>query len=135
VWIDALLELPGYPSGQQSGRTLFERRCRSAQNYYGSGAQWSVRLTEFLFSLFATLEICGINVRTWMSHYLGRCASLGGKAPDKEEIKEWLPWNMSEEKRQEMSRPVAMPPPQPEAAAIEMKKAVNGADAISANAS
>jgi transposase len=129
------LNYPDIPLDNNPGERSLRGGAVARKNYYGSGAQWSVQLTESLFSLFATLEICGINVRTWMSHYLGRCASLGGKAPDKEEIKEWLPWNMREEKRQEMSRPVAMPPPQPEAAAIEMKKAVNGADAISANAS
>ena len=129
------LDYPDIPLDNNPGERALRGGAVARKNYYGSGAQWSVQLTESAFSIFATLEICGLNVRTWMSCYLDHCASLGGKAPDKEEIKEWMPWNMSEEKRQEMSRPLAMPPPTPEAAAIEMKKAVNGADAISANAS
>jgi len=129
------LDYPDIPLDNNPGERALRGGAVARKNYYGSGAQWSVQLTESLFSIFATLEICGLNVRTWMSHYLDHCANLGGRAPHKEEIKEWMPWNMSEEKRQEMSRPLAMPPPTPEAASIEMKKAVNGADAISANAS
>lgn len=129
------LSCPDIPLDNNPAERSLRGGAVARKNYYGSGAQWSVQLTESLFSIFSTLEICGLNVRTWMSRYLDHCASLGGKAPDKEEIKEWLPWNMSEEKRQEMSRPLEAPPPTPEAAAIEMKKAVNGADAISANAS
>jgi len=124
------LDYPDIPLDNNPGERALRGGAVARKNYYGSGSQWSVQLTEFLFSIFATLEICGLNVRTWMSHYLEHCAKLGGKVPDKEEIKEWMPWNMSEEKRQEMSHPLAMPPPIPEAAAAGKKKAASGADAI-----
>ncbi len=45
-----------------------ERRVRGPalgrKNYYGSGAIWSGRLASMLFSLFATLTLAKINIRT-----------------------------------------------------------------------
>lgn len=105
------LDYPDIPLDNNPGERALRGGAVARKNYYGSGAQWSVRLTENLFSLFATLEACGINVRTWMSSYLNHCANNGIRKPGKEEIKEWLPWNMSAEKRQEMSQPLSMPPP------------------------
>ena len=50
-----------------------ERQVRGAalgrKNYYGSGAVWSGRLTAALFSLFASLTLAGINIRTWLTWY------------------------------------------------------------------
>lgn len=121
------IDYPEIPLDNNSAERALRGGAVARKNYYGSGAQWSIRLNECLFSLVATLEACKINVRTWMSHYLDHCASLGGKPPDKETIREWLPWNMTEAMRQKMSAPLALPPPPP--------KAESGADAISANTS
>lgn len=60
------------------------------KNYYGSGAVWSGRLTAMLFSLFATLERCSINVRDWLTDYLHACAQAGGRPPPN--LHAWLPW-------------------------------------------
>ncbi|MCA9980614.1 MAG: IS66 family transposase [Anaerolineales bacterium] len=105
------LDFPDVPLDNNRGERALRGGAVGRKNYYGSGAQWSVRLTENLFSIFATLEASAINIRTWMSHYLNHCANLGGKRPNKEEIKRWLPWNMTEEERQEMKQPIALPPP------------------------
>jgi transposase len=71
------------------------------KNYYGSGALWSGRLAAMLFSLFATLSKAKINSRKWMTWYLESCAQAGGQVPG--DITLFLPWNMSQEKRREMS--------------------------------
>ena len=71
------------------------------KNYYGSGALWSGRLAAMLFSLFATLTMAKINSRKWLTWFLQTCAQAGGQAP--EDIKPFLPWKMSEEKRREMA--------------------------------
>jgi len=71
------------------------------KNYYGSGALWSGRLAAMLFSLFATLKLSKINVRTWLMWYLESCAQNGGRVPA--DITPFLPWNMSLEKRTEMA--------------------------------
>ena len=51
------------------------------KNYYGSGALWSGRLAAMLFSLFATLSLAKINIRTWLTWFLQSCAENGGQAP------------------------------------------------------
>jgi transposase len=71
------------------------------KNYYGSGALWSGRLAAMLFSLFATLSKAKINSRKWLTWYLESCARAGGQVPG--DITPFLPWNMSQEKRREMS--------------------------------
>jgi hypothetical protein len=69
--------------------------------YYGSGALWSGRLAAMLFSLFATLTMARINGRKWLTWFLESCAQAGGQAPG--DITAFLPWNMSQEKRREMT--------------------------------
>lgn len=69
------------------------------KNYYGSGALWAGELAAMLFSVIETLEMWNINPRTWLTAYLQECASAGGKPP--EDVKPFLPWNMSEERKKE----------------------------------
>lgn len=71
------------------------------KNYYGSGALWSGRLAAMLFSLFATLTLAKINIRTWLTWFLERCAESGGQVPT--DINPFLPWKMSEDKRRAMT--------------------------------
>jgi transposase len=82
-----------------------ERRARGPalgrKNYYGSGALWSGRLAAMLFSLFATLSLAKINVRTWLTWYLKSCAENGGQVPP--DINPFLPWKISVEKRRELA--------------------------------
>jgi transposase len=82
-----------------------ERRVRGPalgrKNYYGSGSEWSGRLAAMLFSLFATLNLAKINIRTWLTWYLETCAENGGRVPS--DINPFLPWKMSVEKRREMA--------------------------------
>ena len=82
-----------------------ERRARgpavARKNYYGSGALWGGRLAAMLFSLFATLDLAKINIRTWLRQYLESCAENGGRVPS--DIDPFLPWKMSEQRRREMA--------------------------------
>jgi len=82
-----------------------ERRARGPavgrKNYYGSGSLWSGRLAAMLFSIFATFELCQLNLRKWLQWYLESCAQNGGKAP--EDVQSFLPWNLSPQKRQELT--------------------------------
>ena len=82
-----------------------ERRARGPalgrKNYYGSGALWSGRLAAMLFSLFATLSLAKINVRTWLTWYLKSCAENGGQVPP--DINPFLPWKISVERRLELA--------------------------------
>ncbi len=78
-----------------------ERRVRAPalgrKNYYGSGALWSGRLAAMLFSLFATLSMAGLNIRSWLTDFLESCAESGGRAPS--DTSPFLPWTMPAQKR------------------------------------
>jgi transposase len=82
-----------------------ERRARGPalgrKNYYGSGALWSGRLAAMLFSLFATLTLANINIRTWLKWFLESCAENSGQVPT--DINPFLPWKMSMEKLRELA--------------------------------
>ena len=82
-----------------------ERRARGPalgrKNYYGSGSLWSGRLAAMLFSIFATLDLAKLNPRAWLRWYLDSCAAAGGQAPST--IEEFLPWNLSAERRAALS--------------------------------
>ena len=65
------------------------------KNFYGSGSLWSGRLAAAMFSLLATLAHWKLNPRRWLTWYLESCAAAGGKAP--EDIRPFLPWNLSVE--------------------------------------
>lgn len=84
---------------------ISERRLRGPavgrKNYYGSGAFWSGRLAAMLFSILATMKLWQINPRAWLRWYLDSCAAAGGQAPL--DIQPFLPWNLSAEKRTELS--------------------------------
>jgi transposase len=81
-----------------------ERRARgpavARKNFYGSGSKWSGELAAAAFSIFATLSMCQLNPRRWLTWYFEQCAAAGGKVPA--DIPAFLPWNLSDEKKKEL---------------------------------
>ncbi len=81
-----------------------ERRMRgpavARKNFYGSGSEWSGRLMAAAFSIFATLSMAKLNPRKWLTWYFENCAAAGGKVPA--DIERFLPWNLSEEQKNEL---------------------------------
>jgi len=73
------------------------------KNFYGSGSQWSGQLAAALFSIFATLSMWKLDPRKWPTWYFEQCAAAGGKVP--ENIRPFLPWNLSEETKRELGEP------------------------------
>ena len=49
------------------------------KNYQGSGGLWSGRLAAMLSSLFATLTMARINIRSRLTWFLEGCAQDGGR--------------------------------------------------------
>jgi transposase len=78
------------------------------KNFYGSGSLWSGRLAATMFSLFATLAHWKLNPRKWLTWYLESCAAAGGKTP--QDIRPFLPWNLSAEHRAAMAMRTTIPP-------------------------
>ena len=87
---------------------IAERRMRNPgmgrKNYYGSGSQWSAELAAMMFSLFQTVLLWKLNPHHWLSSYLTACAENGGHPPT--DISAFIPWLMSEERRQLLAKPV-----------------------------
>lgn len=87
---------------------IAERRMRNPgmgrKNYYGSGSQWSAKLAALLFSLFQTLLLWKLNPHHWLHDYLNACANQGGQPPS--DITPYIPWMMSEQRQQQLSKPL-----------------------------
>ena len=87
-----------------------ERRMRNPgmgrKNYYGSGSQWSAELAAMMFSLFQTVLLWKLNPHYWLYRYLTACAENGGLPPA--DLSSFLPWEMSEERKQQLAKPMQM---------------------------
>lgn len=100
------ISLDNNPAEQKLRPTVVGRK-----NYYGSGSQWSAGLAASMMSLLATLDLWGINPRSWLADYLQACADAGGKVPV--DYPAFLPWRLSPEQRARLSQPPALPAPMP----------------------
>ena len=56
-----------------------------------------------MYTVFCTLAMNRIDVRRWLTDWLGACAENGRSPP--EDLRPWLPWTMSEERRRALTRP------------------------------
>jgi transposase len=88
---------PEIPMDNNAAERLMRGPALGRKNYCGSGAKWSGRLAETMFSMVATMACWDVNPRTWLTWYLEACAAAGGRAPD--DIEQFLPWNLSAERR------------------------------------
>lgn len=73
-----------------------ERSMRSPvvgrKNFNGSGSEVSAELAATMYSVFATLKLWSLNLRTWLTFYLQACADNGNAPPA--DIDAFLPWKM-----------------------------------------
>jgi transposase len=73
-----------------------ERSMRSPvvgrKNFNGSGSEGSAELAATMYSLFATMKLWGLNLRTWLTAYLQACADNGNAPPV--DINAFVPWQM-----------------------------------------
>lgn len=74
------------------------------KNYYGSGSLWSADLAAMMFSILQTILLWKINPRTWLTLYLEACAQNKGNPP--ENMDEFLPWKMSEARKDQLQKPL-----------------------------
>lgn len=101
------VEDPRVPMDNNASERAGRGPAVARKNFYGSGSLWSGRLAVAMFSLLATLAHWKLNPRRWLTWYLGSCAAAGGKAP--EDIEPFLPWNLSDERRQALAMARAAP--------------------------
>ena len=89
--LQLFVELPSVPMDNNLTEQALRNAVVGRKCYYGSGACWSGELAANLFSIFTTLEMNGINPRTWLFEYLTAVAKNGGRAPP--DALTFLPWN------------------------------------------
>ena len=99
--LTVFVEHPEVPLDNNKAERVLRGPVVLRKNRYGSGATWAGELAAMLFSEFQTLCLWKINPRVWLEAYLRACAEGGGSAP--QTLDDFLPWEMSEEKRQEWS--------------------------------
>jgi transposase len=80
------------------------------KNYYGSGSVWSAQLAAGMFSVLQTVLLWELNPHHWLTAFLQSCADNGGKSPT--DLSAFLPWTMTQERREALARPVpvTLPP-------------------------
>jgi transposase len=80
------------------------------KNYYGSGSVWSAHLAAMMLSVLQTVLLWDLNPHHWLTAFLQACADNGGKSPT--DLRAFLPWQMTPERREELARPVpvTLPP-------------------------
>ena len=89
--LSVFVEQSSVPMDNNASERALRNPVVGRKNYYGSGACWSGSLAADLFSIFKTLELNGINSRTWLLEYLTAVAHNNGFAPPNAES--FLPWN------------------------------------------
>ena len=70
------------------------------KNFNGSGSQGAAELAATMYSLFATMKLWGLNLRTWLTAYLQACADNGNAPPV--DINAFLPWQMDAKRLAQM---------------------------------
>jgi len=91
------------PMDNNPGEKSIRNPVTGRKNFYGSGSLWSSQLAAIMFSIFQTMILCGLNCNHWLRSYLTACAENHGKAP--EDLSPFLPWEMDEKRRHELSKP------------------------------
>ena len=94
--------------------------CR--KNYYVNGAEWAADLAACLWSIFATVQIYGINPVTYLTAYFTACARNGGRPLTGEALDRFLPWKLSDEEKKLWSAPPPRPTPSATAGATSPQK-------------
>jgi len=69
----------GIPMDNNRSERLLRGPAMGRKNYFGSGAKWSGRLAETMFSILATLSCWNLNPRTWLAWYFDACAAAGSR--------------------------------------------------------
>jgi transposase len=107
--LTVFVRFPQVPMDNNTAERRMRNPAMGRKNYYGSGSQWSAGLAAMVFSLFQTVLLWKLNPHHWLYSYLSACAHNRGRPPA--DIASFIPWQMSEERKQQLAKP--MPPDRP----------------------
>ena len=102
--LTVFVERPEVAMDNNAAERILRNPVVGRKNYYGSGSVWSAYLAAMMFSVLQTIVLWGLNPHHWLSAFLQACADHGGQSPA--DLSAFVPWQMSAERRQELSRPL-----------------------------
>lgn len=105
--LTVFVDNPDVPMDNNSGERSMRITVVGRKNFYGSGSQWSGQLAATMYGLLMTVQLWGINPRTWLSAWLHACAANGNQAPA--DLAPFLPWAMNEQQMAAMKGAFAQP--------------------------
>ena len=104
--LNVFVDHPQVPMDNNGAEQAIRKPVLGRKNYYGSGSLESAQFTAMMFSLIQTLILNGINPHYWFYAFLQACAQNGGYCPS--DLSPFLPWEMDEQRRQELSKPLPL---------------------------
>jgi len=102
--LTVFVDHPAVPMDNNKAERSVRGPVTGRKNYYGSGSRWSAELAAMMFTVFQTLLLWGINPKHWLQLFLQACADNGGQTPAG--LSPFLPWEMSEQRRQQLAQPL-----------------------------
>jgi transposase len=94
---------PRIPLTNNRAERLIRPIVISRKNSYGSGKEWSGMLAAKLFTVLQTWLTNGLDPQKLLLEYLNECSKNKGKPPP--DVSGFLPWLMTEERKQEFFLP------------------------------
>lgn len=92
---------PFVPMDNNAAERALRRPVIGRKLSYGSHSADGAALQGVLLSVFATLDMAGIDLWRWLQAFLRECAQIGPAAVVAEPWA-WLPWGMSEQRLQDL---------------------------------
>ena len=102
--LTVFVERPEVAMDNNTAERILRNPAVGRKNYYGSGRVWSAHFAAIMFSVLQTILLWGLNPHHWLSVFLQACADNGGQSPA--DLSPFVPWQMSAERRAELSRPL-----------------------------
>ncbi|KPQ45403.1 MAG: Transposase IS66 family protein [Candidatus Methanoperedens nitroreducens] len=99
------LEDPWVPLHNNRAERLLRNAVIVRKNSFGSGADWAGSLAAKVFSLLQTWLINGLDPQALLLDYFNECSKTPGRAPP--DISQFLPWAMSQERKQCFALPAS----------------------------
>jgi transposase len=102
--LTVFLKCPEVAMDNNTAERMLRNPVVGRKNYYGSGSVWSAHFAAMMFSVLQTLLLWSLNPHHWLSAFLQACADNGGQSPA--DLSPFVPWQMSAERREALSRPL-----------------------------
>lgn len=102
--LSVFLQRPFVPMDNNAVERKLRRHVIGRKLSYGSHSEDGAVLQGTLLSVLTTLDMAGLDLRRWLTAFLGECAQIG-RAAVVADPWAWLPWGMSAQRLQALRAP------------------------------